>query len=869
MDLNEARHESQENSSDSRTLRIQLSGLRKEKEDLTSSVDQFLSGSSDCVGDEKPTTIKVALYEARKMNAELTEKLKASEKSVAGQKETIFNIGSQLAQQSMKLGDIEWKLRQKEDEKNLATQRIQALEAEKSEIIQKLEEASKEMSHHITTSAIPIPKKSDSSMHASKAAYDAEENLVSARVEDLEEQKNMANQKILVAVKQIESIDKDIHSLNIRSNHAEMSIAESAKLLEEKSKQNQLDVQKLSSLSALNVELLEEIQELKDALSSMEKGDEIQELTNTITSLRRELGSIKKTNSVAAPAIQMEGPGAVIFDDECQNCTHLSEQLKSTMDRLETELNKSKSMIQSKLTAEQEKSILNTQVIELQKKLNAAIQEVEFTNEQTELRLKSYKEMKKLIAADQEMNASRPATKDAEGGSGSIHIIVESNNGSGNISNFGTMNSAYPTLPKGSEQFTSTDQLVGHLSRATNIQLQMDAVIREKSSLQEQIRKLELKVCVAEDEAKELKAAEQRNGSLLATQMQERAELSDKVAQLQQEIANHIISKSSVEAELLVFKQQPEKKRMSLFKGSPKKTSGGSIFSPRSRTSSSEKGGDVVSPTSTTHEETVESRIIAERDKLATDLVEKSNEISKLTKEITNLSSQLTKAKQETKEAIDKNAVLIRENEETIHGLSLSHAEVEECLQNQIQELADQLMEPKPYSEVNAEAKPSEKDVSQTALKADQAKLRQVQVSLQESQLQVHDLKVKIEKLENDNAQISLKRDVDNFVNQHIIEIAQTAMEKSGELNRIEMAALEASIACLQSENEKLKTRNSQQRSPSAATHPKEIAILRGRIAELTAEVDRLKQAGYGTSKNPIVAPTESQGDTLFQLRNR
>ncbi|KAJ3023602.1 UNVERIFIED_CONTAM: hypothetical protein HDU68_008541, partial [Siphonaria sp. JEL0065] len=844
MDLDEARQSSVDTSTDTIELRTQLSGLRKEREELTSSVEQFLSGSNDFKGDDNSGKIKVALYEARKLNAELIEKLKASEKSVAGQKETIFNIGSQLAQQSMKLGDIEWKLRQKEEEKNAASQRILALEAEKDKIVQKLEEASKELSQ-LSSEAGAVSRKGTKT---SNTKDKLQGESVIERVESLEAQKNKANQKILVAVKEIENIDKDIYSLNRRSNRAEISIAESAKLLGEKSKQSQMDVEQLSSLSAMNVELLEEIQELKSTLNSLENG-EILELQQTIESLREELEAAKAVPPLNTPTIQMDGasPEDVIFDTKCNNCMHLTERLNVAMSRLEIELGKAKSAHQSRLSAEKEKSALSEQIIELQKKLNTAVDETEFVKVQTEIRLKSYNEMKKLIIVDQEMSVKPVALGHEENYTESIPIVVESSmNGSGNISGFGTMESAtQKTFPaKDSEQYTSTDLLVGHLSRSSNIQLQLESVTREKVSLQEQLRKAELKALMAEDEAKELRAVDQRNAGFLSTQIQERTELSDKLSQLQNEIAEHIIAKSALEAELLAYKQPPpEKKRLSLFKTGKKNEKSPSIGGPKSRANSNERGGD-LSPTSPTNEVAIiENKIIAERDKLASELVTKSKENAKLTKEIGDLNSQLAKAKQDIRESMEKTAVLVRDNEEAINVLTLSHAEMEECYQNQIQELVDQLMEPKPYAEEkaeNANAGGLQMTLEQQAMtiRTEKSKSRQLTLSLKESQTQVDTLKFKVEKLESEFSQLVIQKEVESFVNQHIIDFAQVALEKYGELS-----TLQNTIAKLKAQNEMLKTRSksfsAKQQNVHTTEDLKEVVALKKKITLLTAEIEK------------------------------
>ncbi|KAJ3081797.1 hypothetical protein HDU99_004637, partial [Rhizoclosmatium hyalinum] len=140
-DLDQCRRDAMEKSTDSNILRSQLFGITKEREEMSNSVDQFLFGSGDKLDKESAsTTMKVALFEARKMITELTEKLQRAERNASVQAESLSNMGSQLAQQTTKLGEVEWKLKQKEAEKEAATLRIAVLEEELNEALNGKEE---------------------------------------------------------------------------------------------------------------------------------------------------------------------------------------------------------------------------------------------------------------------------------------------------------------------------------------------------------------------------------------------------------------------------------------------------------------------------------------------------------------------------------------------------------------------------------------------------------------------------------------------------------------------------------------------------------------------------------------------------------
>ncbi|KAJ3025360.1 UNVERIFIED_CONTAM: hypothetical protein HDU68_007229, partial [Siphonaria sp. JEL0065] len=566
------------------------------------------------------------------------------------------------------------------------------------------------------------------------------------------------------------------------------------------------------------------------------------------------------------------GFASIIADEECPNCSNLTEKLNVALVQLEVELGKTKVAIQSRFTCEQEKFALSLQIIDLQRQLNTAADEIEFTKSQTEIRLKSYHEMKKLIAADREMIV-RPVTTDLEE-IGDVRIII------GSTSVLETMDAHNrDSLPKHSEIFNSTDLLANHLSRSSNIQLELNAVIREKVLLQEQLRKAELKVLMAEDEAKEFKAAEQRNTSFVTSQLQERVAFSEEICKLQEGIANQIIAKSALEAELLALKHAPEKKRSSLFK-----MDGNSIFGgSRSRASSTEKGGTPGpgkgSPTSPTAEiAQIEKGIIGERDKLAMDLVTKSKDITKLSQEIADLNEKLSKSRQETKELEDKTTELVRDHEELIDRLNFAHSEIEECLQNQVQELADQLMEPKPYSEDEVKGKPKEfLDEKQTKL--DQAKLRQLQLELKESQSQIVTLNFKIDKLENESSHLRLKRDVENYVNHHLIDIAQSALETSEQCRQHELESLKTTISRLTDENEKLRVVSATRmenfnQTPSHFIQTSAdtiLPILQKKVAELSMEIEQIKppktpKKTHSTRKMSIKRDQESPGIGSIEL---
>ncbi|KAJ3135193.1 hypothetical protein HK100_003008 [Physocladia obscura] len=736
-----------ESNTDTHTLRSKLSGMRQEYDAMHSSIDQFLSGTLDSIDDDNPSVYKVALFEARKMNVQLTEKLKEFEKTNAGQKETIFNIGSQLAQQSVKIGDIEWKLKQKEDEREAAVKRVKVMETEKDAIAEKLEEAEKEIrALHNSTSDESFCEK------------------INNRVENLKIKKNEAAERIETAGKEIEGLNNDISLLNNKSKRAENLIAESAKLLEEKSYQNELSEAKV-------IELQAEIIKLTKIIESKQSG-------SRNSSINTEFRAVSVN---AIPVIQIESPDNEAFILEggidCEGCSKLVNQLNSLMSRLEMEMSKTKTALQARFAAEQEKTSLSNQLIDAQKKLNMSADEIEFIKAQTELKLKSFNEMKKLINNDKDMSRSRISFNN--GPMPQVPIIIASS--------------------KQSVDLSSTELLATHLSRATNIELQLEAAVREVESLKEMHRKVELKLSVAQDEVKELKANDRRNESLLSSQMQERSELAAKIAQQQKEIANHIIAKSSLEAELIVKNNpsvQERSRGLSMFRTSNANgNSNRKLSSPisafrKSRAKSAQAPGAPVANDANI-QPPVEARIIEERDRLAAELTERTTQISSLTKEVFELALQLSNVKQEVKDYAEKNCSLARAHSEEVKGLVMSHNELEECLQSQIQELTDQLMEPKSFQELSIERSIAIKSKSEDAspvsatstvsiqpAKSDKSKIRQLRINLKESQVQVDTLRSKVEFLENEITTLQTKHKVENFVNGYVIDFAQTVLEQ-------------------------------------------------------------------------------------------
>ncbi|KAJ3071715.1 hypothetical protein HDU98_004906 [Podochytrium sp. JEL0797] len=863
VDLEGAKQDSVENSANSQNLRSKLYGIEKRNKEINQSVDEFLNGASDQVANESTTAIKVALFEARRMNSELSEKLKASEKRAAGQKETIFDIGSQLAQQSMKLGDIEWKLKQKEQEKEAVSKRVTALETEKDSIVKKLEDATREMGAMNAASqdsCIPVPVAEDTSMSASKVAYDGtvqhDAETVSSTVEILEAQKLRATSKIAEAVKKIESIDKDIHSLNRRSDKTEKTIAAAAKSLDERSKQMEMDAEVLADLAADNKLLSEEIKR----------------------SPNEQLESPSQNN--ATPTIRLDGASDA-GDQECHNCPVLNEKLNKYILQLNIEISKTKAALQARFASEKEKSALSAQVIEFQKKLNAALEDNEVTKSQTDEKLKSYNEMKKLIKADREVNKKSPQMLDD--GARSIPIIVETGDSgsmyrSGNVSNnlgtTNTLNSFGETstaINKNSDAFSSTEVLSSHLGRNNNLQLELEASLRENQTLKDEVRQAQIKLQLTEDEIRDVRASEQRTSTLLASQIQERVSLSNRAAELQQEISNHIIAKSPLEAELLVLKAATEKK--GLFRVSGTSGKGVKLFGGRKRASSAASPDDGAASPSDVN--STEHRVIEERDKLATELSSKTNEIAERAKEIADLTTQLSKAQQDLNYSEAKNASLARENEEVMKGMALSHAEVEECLQHQIQELADQLMEPKSYQELHMEQ--SITDQSKTleskkqAAKEEASKLRKDEVALKEAQLQVDQLKLKIEEMEAAISHSTAEHTMEKFVASHLIDTAQ-AMLNSADLSQKEILEMRETLAKQNLEIEKLKLAPaSKQWLMDEIPHE----LLRSRVISLEEKIKEMNLARSTTNefsdnqKPTTVDPDQNQMKQLKKIKEQ
>ncbi|KAJ3349485.1 hypothetical protein HDU83_000550 [Entophlyctis luteolus] len=616
-----SRKQSQTLSEENVCLRADLSGIRKEFEEIHESADQLLKGTAESLS-ESPRAIHLALLEARKVSDNLSEKLKKMERLDTNQKETISNLGSQLAQQSVKLGEAEWKLRQKD-----------------------------------------------------------------------------------------EDIGNIVRNLEAKIERLTSNIGSDARL-----DQNQPPA-----------------------------------------------SIIQNINGLLIPSLQTESPdgepAVVETHSECEGCVKLHEKLAVLMSRLEKERVIAKAAKQAQISVDEEKNTLRNEILQLQKKLNEGMDDMEKLKRETEENLKSYNDLKNWVKLNKEV---RKTTETSALPQIPIPMIIEPSLENQNLSQH----------PLESRQ--SAEQLALQLYSSSNTEMLYDASQREVKSLKEKLEKSERELANLQKELQELKVNEQT--TIVATlQVQERSNLTNKIVQLQKELADQIVSKGLLEAELAV-KSASDKRKLSLFKDRSPSTSNPSSptkkFSfARSRTNSV-KSAELPAPPMT-----LELRLIDERDKLAADLVTKSTEIASLTSEIANLSTKLSKTMEESQAKSDKHALAVAAFEDEIKGLTQSHAEIEECLQNQIQELSDQLMEPKPYQDMLIESRRASKGVPMEKMAVEKAKVRALESKLKEAQLQNDILRSKIDFFENEIDSIQSKSLIENYASTKIIDYAQSALE--------------------------------------------------------------------------------------------
>ncbi|KAI8836953.1 hypothetical protein BJ741DRAFT_604593 [Chytriomyces cf. hyalinus JEL632] len=747
-------------SHDSQVLRMELVGLRRQSEEMHSNVDGFLNKGSEKLSDESPTTIKIALYEARKQNAQLVAKLTSAEKSVQSQKETIFTIGSQLAQQSLKLGEAEWDLRQKEDQRLSAQRRLEALELEKKEISEKLMDARRDLEifrRSSRGSCIPLPAdlNPESSLNESKAAYDdalaqGSTELVST-IKQLDAMKSETSLQLDAANHEVDGINDSIAALTQETEKAEFEITSTAKKMALKSEESEWSNRLIESLSAKIESLEAKAEEQQKFIASLQKS--LQDSGKHGDFMIVEV--IKADQSEGAPSIS-----------GCRNCESSEHQILSLMNQLDSEIFKTKQSIQARFDAEQGKTSLTMEVVQLQKRLDEAQEELEFTKAQTERQLKSYKEMKNLILSENDMHRHFSTTPT---------ITVDSETCLPSM-----VVSQYSSLDK--TKTASSEMLADHIQRATNVQLQLEASTRENSNLKETIRKLELRLAVSRDELREVKAAVEREDNLQLAKTKERVELSEAVNRLQHELSDQMLAKGSLEAELL--RRDAEDKK-SFFKKYPLK-----IPSMRKSRNNSVSSNDQISPSSAASPLSpaanypgadLENRIIEERNSMAEQLAEKAKENAGLTLELSNLRQETAKLKREKTVLNDRMSSLIQDHEGELQGMRLAHSDIEEYLQTQVRELTDQLYEPQPVVGVTKQKGKTEigssDEVTSQALKTEQNNLRKAQTSLREAHLTVNQLKLNVDDLEQQMLAVKTRHGIEARVSAQIIDAAQKMLE--------------------------------------------------------------------------------------------
>ncbi|KAJ3408261.1 hypothetical protein HDU80_006301 [Chytriomyces hyalinus] len=750
QEINEA------SSHDSQVLRMELAGLRRQSEELHSSVDGFLNKGSDKLSDESPATIKIALYEARKQNAQLVAKLNSAEKNVQRQKETIFTIGSQLAQQSLKLGEAEWDLRQREEQRLSAQRRLEALELEKKEISERLMDATRDLEIFRRSSGgscIPLPANlnPESSLNESKAAYDdalaqGSTELVST-IKQLDTMKSETSLQLDAVNQEVEGINDSIAALTQETEKAELEIMSTAKKMALKSEENEWSNRLIESLSAKIESLETKTEEQQKFIASLQKT--LQDSGKHGDFMIVEV--IKADQSEGAPSIS-----------GCRNCENSEHQILSLMNQLDSEIFKTKQAIQARFDAEQGKTSLTMEVLQLQKRLDEAQEELECTKAQTERQLKSYKEMKNLILSENDMHRHFSTTPT---------IAVDSETCLPSM-----VVSQYSSLDK--TKTASSEMLADHIQRATNVQLQLEASTRENSNLKETIRKLELRLAVSRDELREIKAAAEREENLQLAKSKERVELSETVSRLQHELSDQMLAKGSLEAELL--RRDAEDKK-SFFKKHPLKIP----TMRKSRNNSTSSNDDQMSPSSAVSPlsptANLENRIIEERNSIAEQLTEKTKENAGLTLELSNVRQESAKLKREKTVLTDRISSLIQDHEGELQGMRLAHSDIEEYLQTQVRELTDQLYEPQPVVGVTKQKGKTEigssDEVTSQALKTEQNNLRKAQTSLREADLTVNQLKLSVVDLEQQMLAVKTRHGIEARVSAQIIDAAQKMLE--------------------------------------------------------------------------------------------
>ncbi|KAJ3326702.1 hypothetical protein HDU76_012718 [Blyttiomyces sp. JEL0837] len=274
--------------------------LTASQSDYRSRVDAYVAGKFDDSVDID--TLKAAIMEAESRIVKLTERLEKAAQDNAGMKDGMITIGAQLAKQSAILGQLEWRLREKEDQRAKAVEKATKLEEQKTELEAELHKANDRLKASLLaagSSMIPVPSMNVAagSLDDSRKAFDdAMKGRVAERkeaVQQIGEQLRNVEKSLDGAISDSKTAEREAKSLNAVIEIVEKKIDSSVVALEKESKGDNTMETRITELNQSMAVLQKDNEKLQSKVSEantrvLDQIKSISKLETTLEQLRSE-----------------------------------------------------------------------------------------------------------------------------------------------------------------------------------------------------------------------------------------------------------------------------------------------------------------------------------------------------------------------------------------------------------------------------------------------------------------------------------------------------------------------------------------------------------------------------------------------------
>ncbi|KAJ3410672.1 hypothetical protein HDV05_003495 [Chytridiales sp. JEL 0842] len=624
----------------------------------------------------------------------------------------VAELGAQLAKQSRTIGEQEWKLREKEGLLAKASNDLKALEAEK---IALKEEAEKIRQQAPSSGVQPQPQQQpvDSNDAANPVVFALKKETasliaeVNAKKTELEKAKAEISDlrtKFDASTKSAKDLSETLASEQQRAAALQQKVREmeaNQELERENISKAVRESQQLAnmdqdSLKATALKQCETIAELEKKVESLQKEKEtLQDYSSSLGSqLARQSSQIGKLEWQLRDVQKSEEKESAADAQQASQLKDLkvaNEDLKDQVAALKTERDQLLATLNTLPPSLPEVTVHAKKEVTIAEFLQEKNEET--TADITKLELAIQEKEEEIRKLNNQLSSERLAAANKIRDLEQLKRIAKHDHA---VAASGDDMRTTSSSPSSKDRSESVEMIFNNVGKAARLDMQLKSVKRQKDEVADKMHELEVELEQAKKDLDDAKKQLAASNEIHVRESMERANMASKIANLQKELSDMVTKRTSTTA-------TPTPTPPPLSKQNSKDDVGGLIkfkmpkFGRKRQTS--EGSATLQKMDSFTTDDKHLDLLSKENEKLHVQVKLLSEENAKCMSETSRLMKIISDTESSFEQERADARAKLKEAHNKLKAMVASHKDVEECLQSQVQELTDRLMEPRSIPE--------------------------------------------------------------------------------------------------------------------------------------------------------------------------